>query len=128
MNHVHAPIAGKLPFEIAGEGAIEFKKKKMRIPAHPSRDFARVHPFAGTVLGDHAWTAEIHLAGDPLDQRFGARNNGSDLKRSLQKALEEQHTHKMRIVNRRSRLVQSRSELAAHATGADAARSGRTKD
>ena len=70
MNHVHAPIVGKLPFQIAGEGAIEFEEKKMRIPAYPARDFARMYSFAGTVLGDDAWSAEIHLARDALDQCF----------------------------------------------------------
>ena len=70
MNNVHAPIAGKLPFEIAREGAIEFEEKKMRIPAHPACDFARMYPFAGTVLGDHAWPAEIYLASNALDQCF----------------------------------------------------------
>src|SRR6478736_9708773 len=59
MNHMHAPIACKLPFQCSCQLRVEFKQEQMRIRCHPSRDLTRVHPFARAVLRNHARLGEI---------------------------------------------------------------------
>src|SRR5436190_3158165 len=81
----------------------------MRIRTHASGDRARMHSFSRAVLGDHARLTEIHLADDPLHQRFRAGDDRRDLKGSLQETLEKERTHGSRIVASRLRVVQSRS-------------------
>src|SRR4029453_17810836 len=109
MDPVHARIACKLSFQRTRERGIELEQKQMRILTHPARDLARVHAFARAVLSDHARLAQIHFAGNAFYQRFRAGNDRGDLKRALQKSLEKQNTHEMRIVVRRVQVVQSRS-------------------
>jgi len=67
MDDVYAPFPGKLPFEMMSAGRVEPKQEQMRIRTHASRDLARVHAFAWTVLGDHSWPTEVHLAGDAFN-------------------------------------------------------------
>src|SRR5215831_16889540 len=38
MNHMHAPIACKLPFQCSRERRVKFKQEQMRIQSHSSRD------------------------------------------------------------------------------------------
>src|SRR6188474_1520218 len=39
MDHMHATIACKLPFQCSCQRRVEFKKEQMRIRCHPSQDF-----------------------------------------------------------------------------------------
>jgi len=95
IDHVDARVVGELPFEITREGRVEFEEEQLRISIHPGRQFARVDAFAGTELSNGAPLTEIDLARDPLHERFGAGDDGSDLKRFLQKPLEKQCAHKV---------------------------------
>ena len=67
MDDVYAPILGKLPFEMMSAGRVEPKQDQMRIRTHAPRDLARVHAFAWSVIGDHSWPTEVHLAGDAFN-------------------------------------------------------------
>ena len=93
MNHVHASIACKLPFECSCQRRVEFKQEQMRIRCHPSRDLPRVHTFARAVLRDDARLAEIHFAGDTFHHRLRAGYNRRDLEWTLQKTLEKKCAH-----------------------------------
>jgi len=72
IDHMHARIVGKLPFQITGKCAVQFKEKQLRIPIHARGQFARMNALARTIFGDCARPAEIHFARDPLDQGLGA--------------------------------------------------------
>src|SRR6266513_2747557 len=93
MNHMHASIACKLPFQCSRQRRVEFKQEQMRIRCHPSRDLPRVHTFARAVLRDDARLAEIHFAGDTFHHRLRAGYNRRDLEWTLQKTLEKQCAH-----------------------------------
>jgi hypothetical protein len=108
MENLDTGIAGKLPAQIARKRGIEFEEQKFRIRAHAAGDLARMDAFARSVFGDDPGTSEIDLVGDAFDQGLGAGNNGSDLKRPLQKSLKEQNAHEVANFYRRLRLVQSR--------------------
>ena len=95
IDHVDARVVGELPLEVTREGGIQFEEEQLRIGIHPGGQFARVDAFARTELGDCPRLAEIHLARDPLHKRLGAGDDGSDLKRLLQKPLEKQCAHKV---------------------------------
>ena len=63
MNHMHASIACKLPFQCARQRRVEFKQEQMRIRCHPSRDLTRVHAFAGPYSAiTRGWVKSILLA------------------------------------------------------------------
>src|SRR5205823_277438 len=83
MNHMHASIARKLPFQCFCQRRVEFKQEQMRIQCHPSRDPTRVHAFARAVLRDHARLGEIHLTGDTFHHRLRTWYNRRDLERTL---------------------------------------------
>src|SRR4029453_18442933 len=68
MNHMHATIPCKLPFQCSGQRGIKLEEEQMRIESHPSRDFTRVHAFPRAILRDHAWLSEVHLARDAFHQ------------------------------------------------------------
>jgi hypothetical protein len=91
---VHARIARELALKIAREGRVEFKEEKLRIGRHSPRDLAGVDAFAGPVFGNDAGPAEIHFPGHFFHERLGTRDNGSDLKRTLQESLKEQGAHR----------------------------------
>src|SRR6266850_167460 len=101
MNHMHASIACKLPFQCSCQLRVEFKQEQMRIRCHPSRDLTRVHAFARAVLRDHARLGEIHFAGDTFDHRLRTGYNRGDLEGTLQKTLEEKCAHEERNVRLR---------------------------
>src|SRR5436190_2209070 len=101
MNHMHASIACKLPFQCSCQRRVEFKQEQMRIRSHPSRDLTRVHPFARTVLRDHARLGELHFAGDTFHHRLRTWYNRRDLERTLQKTLEKKCAHEERNVRLR---------------------------
>src|SRR6478672_1101785 len=101
MNHMHAPISCKLPFQCSCQLRVEFKQEQMRIRCHPSRDLTRVHPFARAVLRDYARLGEIHLAGDTFHHRLGTGYNRGDLEWTLQKTLEKKCAHEERNVRLR---------------------------
>ena len=83
MNHMHAAIPCKLPFQCSGQRGIKFEKEQMRIRSHPSSDFTRVHAFPRAILRDHARLSEIHLARDAFHQCLRTGNDGRDLERTL---------------------------------------------
>src|SRR4029453_2911532 len=89
MNHMHASIACKLPFQCPCQRRVEFKQEQMRIRCHPSRDLSRVPAFAWAVLRDHARLGEIHFAGDTFHHRLRTGYNRGDLEGTLQKTLEK---------------------------------------
>src|SRR5215471_3051043 len=93
MNHMHATIPCKLPFQCSGKRRIKLEEEQMRIRSHPSRDFTRVYAFAGTILRDHSRLGEIHLACDAFHKRLGTRYDRRDLKRTLQETLEKKCAH-----------------------------------
>src|SRR6266481_1211496 len=101
MNHMHASIACKLPFQCSCELRVEFKQEQMRIRCHPSRDLTRVHAFARAVLRDHARLGEIHFAGDTFHHCLRTGYNRSDLEGTLQKTFEKKCAHKERNVRLR---------------------------
>jgi hypothetical protein len=68
-----------------------------------------MYSFAGPVLGDYAWLAEIYLAGDTFHQRLGTGHDRCNLKRSFQELFEKQGTHETRTVVLHIEVVQSRS-------------------
>jgi hypothetical protein len=105
---VDAWVAGKLSAQIARKRGIEFEEQKFGIRAHAASDFARMDAFTRAVFGDDTGAAKIDLIGDAFDQRLGTGDNGSDLKRPLQKSLKEQNAHEVANFYRRLRLVQSR--------------------
>src|SRR3954464_7088518 len=49
---------------------------------------------AGPVFRDDSRLGEVHFARDFFYQRFGTRNNRSDLKRALEESLKEQGAHR----------------------------------
>src|SRR6267142_712497 len=49
MNHMHASIACKLPFQCSRQRRVEFKQEQMRIWRYPSGDLTRVHAFPRAV-------------------------------------------------------------------------------
>ena len=111
-SHVTRAVAGKLPFQIARESAIQFEQEQVSNPdtsAVQSR--ANAH-LPRPVLGNHTWLAEIHLAGDAFHQRLGTGDDGGDLKRSFQKLFEKQGNHETRTVVLHIEVVQSRSGVA----------------
>src|SRR6266511_398822 len=93
MNHMHASIACKLPFQCSCQLRVEFKQEQMRIRSHPSGDLPRVHAFARAVLRDHARLGKVHFAGDTFHHRLRAGYNRRDLERTLQKTLEKKCAH-----------------------------------
>src|SRR5512132_334021 len=93
MNHMHASIACKLPFQCSCQRRVEFKQEQMRIRCHPSRNLTRVHAFTRAVLRDHARSTEIHFARDTFYQRLGTGHDRRDLEWTLQETLEKQCTH-----------------------------------
>src|SRR5882762_1438018 len=93
MNHMHASIACKLPFQCSRQRRVEFKQEQMRIRCHSSRDLTRVHAFARAVLRDRPRLGEIHFAGDTFHHRLRTGYNRGDLKRTLQETLEKECTH-----------------------------------
>src|SRR5215472_12895862 len=93
MNHMHATIPCKLPFQCSGQRGIKLEEEQMRIWSHPSRDLTRVHAFAGAILRDHAWLSEVHLARDAFHQCLRTGNDGRDLERTLQETLEKKCAH-----------------------------------
>ncbi len=101
MNHMHASIACKLPFQCFCQRRVEFKQEQMRIRRHPSGDLTRVHAFPRAVLRDHARLGEIHLAGDTFHHCLRAGYNRRDLERTLQKTLEKKCAHEERNVRLR---------------------------
>src|SRR5215211_30817 len=101
MNHVHASIACKLPFQCFCQRRVEFKQEQMRIRRHPSRDLTRVHAFARTVLRYHPRLREIHFAGDTFHHRLRTGYNRCDLERTLEKTLEKKCAHEERNVRLR---------------------------
>src|SRR4029077_2395025 len=101
MNHMHAPISCKLPFQCSCQLRVEFKQEQMRIRCHTSRDLTRVRAFTRAVLRDHARLAEIHFAGDAFHHRLRAWYNRRDLERTLQETLEKKCAHAERNVRLR---------------------------
>src|SRR2546422_9828334 len=91
MENMHARVVRKLPAEIARKSSIEFEEQEFRVRPQAARDFARMHTLARSVLGDDARTTKIYFVRHALDQRLGARDNGSDLKWALQKSFKEQN-------------------------------------
>ena len=83
IDHMDARIVGELPFEIARERGIQFEEKQLRIRPHPaaqSRANGRLRP--GRTRRSRG-LAEIDLARDSFDERLGAGDDRSDLKRPL---------------------------------------------
>src|SRR6516162_1930458 len=93
MNHMHATIPCKLPFQCSGQRGVKLEEEQMRIRSHPSRDLTRVHAFPRAILRDHARLSEIHLARDAFHQCLRTGNDGRDLKRTLQETLEKKCAH-----------------------------------
>src|SRR5213592_2153063 len=93
MNHMHASIACKLPFQCFCQRRVEFKQEQMRILCHPSRDLTRVHAFARAVLRDHARLGEIHFTRNAFHKRLRTGNNRRDLEWTFQETLEQKCTH-----------------------------------
>src|SRR5207248_1388189 len=93
MDHVHATIACKLPFQCARECSVELEKEQMRIRSHSPRDLTRVHAFTGAVLRDYARLREIHFARDAFHKRLGAGYNRRDREWTLQQPLEQKCAH-----------------------------------
>src|ERR1700730_17234179 len=83
VDDMYARIIPKLTLQIARESRVEFEEKQLTIRSHPARDFARMHPFARTVLRDHTRPVEIDFIGYAFDQRLGTGHNRRDLKRAL---------------------------------------------
>src|SRR6476620_7228401 len=89
-----ALVVGELSFQVPRKICIQLEEEELRARAKPAEDLSRMHSLAGSVLRDHSWLSEIHLAGDPLHKCLGTGNNGSDLEGSLQKSLEKQNAHR----------------------------------
>src|SRR5213596_1294192 len=71
-------------------------------------------PFARSVFRDDPRLAEVDLARDFFHERLGTRDDGGDLKGTLEKSLKKQGAHrKGEIVGCRFPLVQSRCGRAA---------------
>src|SRR5262245_41952043 len=83
MNHMHATIPCKLPFQCSGKRRIKLEEEQMRIWSHPSRDLTRVHAFPRAILCDHARLSEIHFARDAVHHCLRARYNRRDLEGTL---------------------------------------------
>src|SRR5215831_16334925 len=93
MDHMHATIPCKLPFQCSRQRGIKLEEEQMRIRSHPSRELTRVHAFPRAVFRDHARLSEIHLARDAFHKRLGTRYDRRDLKRTLQETLEKKCAH-----------------------------------
>src|SRR5207302_8095865 len=94
IDNLNACITIELATQIARKRRIELKKKELTIGPHSARDFARMHAFAGTILGDHTSPMEVDLIGHALYQPLGTGDNGGNMNRALEKSLEEKGAHR----------------------------------
>src|SRR5260370_7706497 len=66
VDNMDARVVTKLALQIARKSRVELEEQQLTIPPHPTRDFTGMHPFAPTVLADHAAPAETYFVAAPL--------------------------------------------------------------
>ena len=93
IDNMDARVIRKLATEIPGKSGVQLEQEQSGTGRHPARNFSRVNAFTRAIFGDHARLAKIHLARHLLHKRFRAWSDRRDLKRTLQKPLEEESAH-----------------------------------